>query len=383
MSTTYKEHAAAALFPLLEGAELETIVQSMRTHGYDKRKPIILYDGKILDGRNRYRSAKLAGVEPNFIEVSVDVNPWLEAWKHNGARRDIEADRKTAIFLKLLDFSEEWQRAQDDRRRKANEARSLTKRGLPPVSDGSRDPRHGGSSLHATAEIAKQAGVSTGTVKRVQRLRKKSEKKFEAVVRGEARANQVLSDMKRNERMDKLANISRGNKPLEAPTRFPILYADPPWQYEHTKTESRAIENQYPTLSLRAICDLPVAKLCAPDCVLFLWVTSPKLEEAFAVLKAWGFTYRTSMVWVKDRIGMGYYARQKHELLLIATRGNPPTPEPKARPESVIKAKRGRHSEKPEIFYGVIEKMYPKLPKAELFSRSARKNWFAWGNEAS
>lgn len=188
---------------------------------------------------------------------------------------------------------------------------------------------------------------------------------------------------RRQERVDKINEISRGNTELDTAITYPVIYADPPWRYEHAKTENRAIENQYPTMTLDDICALKVPELATPDAVLFLWATSPKLAEAMMVLEAWGFTYRTSMVWVKDQIGMGYYARQRHELLLIATRGEPPVPEPAGRPDSVVEAPRAEHSEKPATFYDVIERMYPEFSKIELFCRSARDGWAVWGNQAT
>jgi N6-adenosine-specific RNA methylase IME4 len=149
------------------------------------------------------------------------------------------------------------------------------------------------------------------------------------------------------------------------------------------KTESRAIENQYPTMTHDELVALQVCQQATDDAVLFMWATSPKLAEAMALLEAWGFTYRTCMVWVKDQIGMGYYARQRHELLLVATTGTPPTPEPANRPDSVIEAPRTKHSEKPDAFYVAIERMYPDLPKLELFARAPREGWARWGNQAN
>ena len=163
---------------------------------------------------------------------------------------------------------------------------------------------------------------------------------------------------------------------------FSILYADPPWRYEHVETANRAIENQYPTMSLEEIMALDVDAIAADDSLLFLWATNPKLDEAIEVIRAWGFTYRTNLVWVKDQIGMGYYARQQHELLLVARRGNFPTPVESARPASVIHAPRTRHSAKPHEVYALIEAMYPGVSRVELFSRSAREGWHAWGLEA-
>lgn len=166
---------------------------------------------------------------------------------------------------------------------------------------------------------------------------------------------------------------------------FQLLYADPPWEYEGATTDpTRRIENQYSTMSLAEIEEMApdVWSVAAEDAVLFLWSTSPKLEEAMRVIAAWGFDYRTCMVWVKDRIGMGYYARQQHELLLIARRGDPPHPEESARPPSVIEAPRSSvHSKKPAVFYSLIEEMYPEASKLELFARSEREGWKCWGDE--
>jgi N6-adenosine-specific RNA methylase IME4 len=135
-------------------------------------------------------------------------------------------------------------------------------------------------------------------------------------------------------------------------------------------------------MDLDEICALPVGDLAARDAILFLWTTSPKLTESIKVLGSWGFEYRTCAVWDKQKIGMGYYFRQQHEILLVATKGNIPVPEPSSRHSSVISIDRGQHSKKPEKFYEIIEKMYPELPKIELFCRSRRSGWAAWGNQS-
>ena len=163
---------------------------------------------------------------------------------------------------------------------------------------------------------------------------------------------------------------------------YSLIYCDPPWRYEHVKTESRAIENQYPTMSLEEIQALPAP--AADDCVLFMWATSPKLHEAMSVIDAWDFTYRTCAVWVKDRIGMGYYFRQRHELLLVATKGAPGAPASESsRHDSVIEAPRQRHSAKPVVVYDILEAMYPHARRVELFARAPRLGWAAWGNQSS
>ena len=134
-------------------------------------------------------------------------------------------------------------------------------------------------------------------------------------------------------------------------------------------------------MSLDEIMSLPVKDIAADDAILFLWVTTPMLEKGLKVLNAWGFDYRTSMVWVKPSIGPGQWVRQRHEYLLIGVRGDIPTPQGEDKPDSVIEAPREEHSKKPELVYDIIERMYPELPKVELFSRCKRENWTAWGNE--
>jgi len=188
--------------------------------------------------------------------------------------------------------------------------------------------------------------------------------------------------------------------------RFNFILADPPWKYEdNTTTPNRRIENQYPTMELHAICNLrddngkPLTDLIHDNATLALWTTAPKVAEAMKVIEAWGFDYRTQMVWDKGKIGPGHYVRGKHEILLFAVKGKPGTPKPADRPPScgtieeyerwmygakkaaalAKKRKKLRHSEKPDVFYAILERMYPKATRLELFARGLREGWGAWG----
>jgi N6-adenosine-specific RNA methylase IME4 len=99
-------------------------------------------------------------------------------------------------------------------------------------------------------------------------------------------------------------------------------------------------------------------------------------------LRTWGFDYVTNMAWVKESIGLGYWFRNQHELLLLGRRGDIPAPLAHTLPPSVIHAPRREHSRKPDEAYQLIERIYPDLPKIELFARDARPGWSAWGNQA-
>ena len=230
-------------------------------------------------------------------------------------------------------------------------------------------------------------GVSKKQSHVTQQLARLPEQVFEQRIEATKVTNQRLTTAKvlvqPEVRQEKIERINQGNVSLSTVTRYPVVYADPPWRYEHSKTDNRQIENHYPTMALEEICDLPVSELAANDAVLFLWATSPKLAESMDVITAWGFTYRTCIIWDKERVGMGYYARQQHELLLIAARGNLPVPEPANRPASVIRLRRdNEHSHKPVGFYDLIERMYPEYKKIELFARNEREGWDKWGNQA-
>jgi N6-adenosine-specific RNA methylase IME4 len=167
--------------------------------------------------------------------------------------------------------------------------------------------------------------------------------------------------------------------------KYNVIYADPPWRYDFSPTDSRKIENQYPTMSLENIKELadrddwPVAD----NAVLFLWGTTPKLRESLEVMEYWEFDYKTNAVWDKEIIGTGFWWRGQHELLLTGVKGSFSPPSEETRISSVIRHKREDHSRKPRLVYGIIEKMFPKGKGIELFSRDKYSDyWKVWGYEA-
>jgi len=224
-------------------------------------------------------------------------------------------------------------------------------------------------------EQIKENNITKKEAIKLAHLEPKQQKKvIEKIKNKEAKqVTQAITQIKEEENENK-------PKPKVPDGKFELIYADPPWQYNFTSSPTRSIEKEYSTMSLKQICELKIPY--TDNCVLFLWCPAPKLyPEGMEVIKAWGFVYKTCMVWIKDKIGMGYYGRNRHELLLIATRGKPGTPKPRNRPDSVIEAPRVKHSKKPEIVYELIEQMYPNKNKIELFARNERSNWKSWGNE--
>lgn len=211
------------------------------------------------------------------------------------------------------------------------------------------------------------------TEEELTELEQKSEKLAEELKAGQRK--KILKSRADNEK--ELKNVL----PPLPDKKYQIIYIDPPWRYEFSRSTSREIENQYPTMDIEEIKKLPIGELAEDDSVIFLWATSPKLEEAIGVIKAYGFKYVTSAIWDKLKIGMGYYFRNRHELLLIGKKGALPVPNPKDRVSSVLEIPRGKHSKKPVEFYTILENMYPDATKIEIFSRIDRKGWDTWGFE--
>ena len=216
------------------------------------------------------------------------------------------------------------------------------------------------------------AGIKQQEANRYEQLSKLSDPEFEQTV-------QRMTDRIKTPPSPKQQRKSPPEPPPMPVGKYGVIYVDPPWRYEFSKTENREIENQYPTMTLDDICLMKIP--AADDCVLFMWTTSPKLQDAFSVLKAWEFEYKTCLVWVKDKIGMGYYFRQRHELLLVATRGHPGVPATHDCADSVFSAPRTKHSEKPNGVRDLILRMYPEHKKIELFARASAEGWDSWGNE--
>ena len=384
-------HPIANIFPLIaDGPDFDRFVRDISENGL--KEDIWLYEEKILDGRNRYRACTAADVEPRFRSYDGD-DPVGFVVSLNLHRRHLDESQRAMVAAEIANLSHGGDRTSEQTanlqleavsrkqaadmlnvsERSVNTAKKVQKDAAPELVD---QVKHGNVSVSAAAE------VSSLPQEEQQHIVAKGEKEILEAAR-KIRADKT--EKRRVERTEKINKIARGNADITSVDRkYPLVYADPPWRYDYAETDNRLIENQYPTMNVEEICALDVGGIvAADDCVLYLWATSPKLIEALKVVSAWGFEYRTCAVWNKQKIGMGYYFRQQHELLLVATRGSVPVPPPSSRIGSVFTYERGDHSAKPNECYEMIESMYPELDKIELFSRTPRDNWHAWGNQSN
>jgi hypothetical protein len=149
----------------------------------------------------------------------------------------------------------------------------------------------------------------------------------------------AVKKVRRAQRESDLGDATRAASATCGATRYNVVYADPPWRLEPYSRDTgmdRAADNHYPTMPIEEIRALQVP--VADDAVLFLWATGPMLPQALSVMAAWGFDYKSQCIWLKDRIGTGYWFRNRHELLLIGTRGTIPAPAPGEQYPSVREA---------------------------------------------
>lgn len=164
---------------------------------------------------------------------------------------------------------------------------------------------------------------------------------------------------------------------------FEIIVADPPWSFTSNSHESpgKNARRHYPCMNLDEIANLPVKEIAARDSLLFLWTTVPFALLSARVIEAWGFTYKSQLAWVKERLGTGFWARNRHEIVYICRRGKFPCPKGALFQDSVIQGGQRRHSRKPDYLMDRLDEAYPGANKIELFARDIRSGWHSWGDE--
>ena len=352
-----REHPYARLVPRLDERHYQAFRDDVAARGL--QQPLeITAEGVVLDGRARLRAA----LELRLEHVPVVVVKPADELEHMTlaalSRRHLSASQRAALALEL-DHARELV-AQARVRRQANLRQHTEVATLPPRGK-TRD------------QVAAWANVSPRTVQDAAAVQQHDPTLFERVKAGELAVDLAARRVRRRLR----------DQDLTAPPlpdgRYELIYADPPWQLGNPDSR-HAPENHYPTMPLEEIEALPVPT--AADALLLLWAVNCLLPEALHVVEAWGFEYKSNLVWVKPTIGLGRWTRNRHELLLLGTRGRFPLPERPDCPDSVLEAPRRAHSEKPAAFYELIEQAWPQASKLELFARRARPGWTAWGNQA-
>jgi N6-adenosine-specific RNA methylase IME4 len=267
----------------------------------------------------------------------------------------------------------------------------------PEDADDGGEIENGSSAEPFTRATLSEAGIDKKLSMRAQNWARMGDADFEARLQEvrdkiESTGAAVVNPQKDLKTADKKARRTAREaelaaKQLALPDKvYGVILADPEWQFEPYSRETgldRAADNHYPTSSLEEIKARQVPAIAARDSVLFLWATVPMLPQALDVMAAWGFDYKSHVVWhKKGHKGTGYWFINEHELLLVGTRGDLPAPAPGTQWPSIISEAPGPHSAKPQSSIKLIEEYFPNLPKIELNARQARAGWDAWGYEA-
>ena len=399
--TEYEFHPIAGIFPMIAGDELAQLVDDIRAHGV--REPVWLYDGKILDGRNRYMAAKKAGAQIQTREFTGSPLEAIEfVWSLNRTRRHMNSSQAAVADAKRNQMTDAYAPVREAAKERQVQAGKTHGRGqeklkekipepifAPIMPDGVDYVRHGGSiwrkpeSSAQTRDIrAKTAGTNPKYIDLADRLVKERPDLADQVEAGKKTLSQVTREIRQEE--------LRERTPAPPTGKYRVIYADPPWKYNDAMAISKnglgesygPAEAHYPAMTISELCALPINDLAEENAVLFLWTTSPLLEDTFKIINAWGFKYKSSFVWDKVKHNMGHYNSVRHEFLLVCTRGSC-TPDVKKLFDSVQSIEREEHSRKPEEFRQIIDTIYTEGQRIELFRRGdAPSGWKAWGNEA-
>lgn len=425
-------HPLANLFPLIEGAEFDALVDDMRANGYRSGEEIVLFEAKILDGRNRYRAAIAAGllkdeegrgtswhflefgtegIDGCFSDHEVEMGPLAYVISKNLHRRHLNESQRAMVAARLATMRQgERTDLSNNRKPSANLPKVEQAAAAETLKVSERTLRSAKQVQdHGTPELQRAVDGGKLAVSAAAQAAKLSPERQGAIAReAEAgHANAVRNVIKRETRAGREAEL--GARQRELPDKkFGVILADPEWEFTTFSAVTgmdRSPANHYPTSTEKEISARDVQKISAKDCLLALWVTD--LARGIRVMEMWGFEYKSYFVWVKDIVpiiedgagrmfkevgpaGTGYWNRDRDELLLIGTRGQVPAPAMGTQGESVIfaarprleGATRGRHSAKPAEVHEWLERHYPTLPKIELNSRAARPGWECWGFEA-
>lgn len=395
-------HPLANAFPMMDATEHAALKAGMKRDGFRGEHPVVLFEGGVLDGRNRITVARALGIKPTFrlFDVRREGAPRDFVIAENIDRRHLDASQR-AMAMAELETLAHGDRPKDGAATRRDLARAgkvsertiaraarVRDQGAPELQAA---VKAGDLAVSAAAEIA--AAMTKGDQAALIAVAKRDKLGEAAILQAAKQIRQEKSIKRREERARRIIVNSdcTAEAMLAGGRKYPIIYADPAWRYQMGDTD-RSVENHYKTMSLEEICALPVRELALSDAVLFLWIPEPHLFcSGVPVLNAWGFEHKTGFIWDKVIPGMGKYSMVVHEHLLVATRGAPGVPAENARPRSLFSIKKSRkHSEKPNAHVmAMIERMYPQFfrqggdPLAiELFAREARPGWARWGNQA-
>lgn len=349
-----KIHELAGLFPMMNDGEFKGLEEDIKRNGLIE--PIMLFEGKILDGRNRYKACKKLGVDLKTKEFDgKDALQYIIST--NLHRRHLNESQRGIVANRLSNLSHGGDR-----------------------SKSSNDPLR-------RKNVSKLLNVSVATIKRAKKIEREKPESIKEIESGKKTIGAVEKEIKEEKREQERKNDKKKAEQLKSPEelfkkiKFSTIVIDPPWDWndEGDINQLGRARPDYATLSFEELKKLPIPYLSKKDSHIYLWITNRSLPKGFELLKKWGYRYITCLTWCKPSIGMGNYFRGSSEQILFGVKGSL-----SLKVKNVgtwFTAKRGdkKHSSKPDEFYEIVEKCSHGL-YLDYFGRKKRKGWYLYGS---
>lgn len=367
-------HPLANIFPLMGGAEFDRFAADIKEHGL--KESIWLYDGQIIDGRNRYRACVQAGVAPEFndyIGTPKSLIPFIISL--NLHRRHLNESQRAMVAAKLADM---------------------------PTHRPTEDNR---ANLHSSSETAEMLNVSERTVKTARKVQDGGTQELvefveagviavsdaAAIVEEPEDVQQELLDavtsgeVKNLKTAKRKAEIKQQREDIESGANsmpegvFEVISMDPPWHFENAdKFDPDGFRGltDYPTMTIDELAAIKIP--AAKNCVLWLWTTHLHMRHTFTLLDAWGFQEKSILTWSKNRMGIGKWLRSKSEFCILAVKGKPRVD--LTNQTTILDAPIREHSRKPDEFYSMVEALCIGR-RLDFFSREKREGWEQFGSD--
>lgn len=392
-------HEYAGIFPLLEGREFAELCNDIKANG--QREPIWVYEGKILDGRNRFRACNAVGVTPRTAPYAGD-DPLAFVLSLNLHRRHLSESQRGMVAAKIANMPAHRP--------------ALNPANLPPSLEGMKPDQQPAFTSQASA--AEMLNVSERTVRAAVKVRDEAapelvhavesgkvsvsaaadvatlpkEEQAVIVARGEKEileaAKQIRAEKAEVKKAERVAEVTRQIQEISAATPrapsglFHVISIDPPWPYDDGNSadtydpNGRRAANPYPEMTLEQIAGLDIP--AAQDCILWLWTTHKFMRHSFSLLDGWGFEDKAILTWAKDRMGLGRWLRSQSEFCIMAVRGSPVIN--LTNQTTILRGPLREHSRKPDEFYDMVDSLCVGR-KLDFFSREPREGWEQFGND--
>jgi N6-adenosine-specific RNA methylase IME4 len=329
---------------------------------------VLTWNGILIDGHNRYEICTKHGLAFSVVEKEFASESNVKEWMINNqfGRRNLSNYQRSVLALELESvFSE---RAKEQQIRKPESVIQISEEQKPIV---------------AIKEVAKIANVSHDTIAKVKKIEAvASEEVKDRLNSGEISINEAYKGIKKVERaidIEKQRENIANNVMAKIDGLFEVISIDPPWNYGRAyDPDSSRVANPYPEMTQSEL--LSIELPFSDDSVCLLWTTQAFIFDAKELLDKWGFTYKATIIWDKEKMGMGAWLRMQCEFCLIGIKGNPAWNNTKYR--DIIREPRREHSRKPDCFFEMIEEITVGR-RLEYFSRENRKGWEVYGNETN